>query len=393
MLDSFYVAWRYLAFHKARTATLVACVTLLAALPLALQVLLEASERQLRARAEATPLLLGAKGSALDLVMNALYFADAMPAPISMAAQDQVDASALALPIPLYVRFQARGFPIVGTTLDYFDFRGLEIARGRPLAMLGEALVGAEVAARLGLTPGDGLLSSPETVFDLAGVYPLKLRVVGVLAPSRSPDDRAVFVDVKTAWVVEGLVHGHADLGRRADDSVIIEQTEGNTIASAKLAQYTEITEANIASFHFHGDPAGYPLNAVIVVAQDAKSGTLLRGRYLNGESPHQLVLPGAVIDGLLADVFRIKRVLDAVIGVVGLATLLALALVFTLSVRLRQREIHTLFRIGCSRFTIARLLGAEMAIIATASAGLCGAALTAVHASSDELVRRLFFG
>ena len=66
MLDSLYVAWRYLAFNRLRTATLIACVTLLAALPAALQVLLAESDRQLRARAAATPLLLGAKGSALD---------------------------------------------------------------------------------------------------------------------------------------------------------------------------------------------------------------------------------------------------------------------------------------------------------------------------------------
>jgi len=391
MIDSLYIAWRYLAFNKVRAATLIACVTLIAIVPLALEILLGESEHQLMSRAESTPLLLGARGSALDLVMNGLYFDDEVPELVSLAAVDAVEDSGLAMPIPLYVRFHARQFPIVGTTLDYFDFRELEIAQGRSLALLGEAVIGAEVAERLDVTPGDSLLSSPETVFDLAGVYPLKMRIVGVLGRSHTPDDLAVFVDVKTAWVVQGLVHGHEDLTRTKDPTVVIDRSEANVVAGAKLVQYTEITDENIDSFHFHGDPQDYPLSAVIVVPEDDRSGTILRGRYLEGEQPHQLVVPETVIDGLLANIFRIKNVLDAVILVVGIATVLALALVFALSLRLREREIRTVFRIGGSRLTIARLLGAEVAIIVAASAVLCTAMMVAVTQYSGDLVRTLF--
>jgi len=391
MIDSFYIAWRYVAFNKIRTATLIACVTLIAILPLTLELLLTESEQQLLSRAESTPLLLGAKGSALDLVMNGLYFDDEIPELVSMAAVNELEDSGLAMPIPLYVRFNARRFPIVGTTLDYFDFRGLTMAQGRQLALLGEAVIGAEVADRLGIAAGDSLLSSPETVFDLAGVYPLKMPVVGVLKRSYTPDDLAVFVDVKTAWVVQGLVHGHEDLARSEDASVVIDRTDTNVVASARLVEYTEITDENIDSFHFHGEPEQYPLSAVVVVPNDDKSGTILRGRYQESEGLHQLVVPGTVVDGLLANIFRIKNVLDAVIFVVAIATVLALTLVFALSIRLRQREIGTVFRIGGSRLTIARLLIAEIAIIVSASALLCGVVMLAVNQYSGDLVRALF--
>lgn len=391
MIDSFYIAWRYVSFNKVRTATLIACVTLIAILPLTLELLLAESERQLLSRAESTPLLLGARGSALDLVMNGLYFDDEVPELISMTAVDEIGDSGLAMPIPLYVRFQARRFPIVGTTLDYFDFRNLYLAQGRQLAMLGEAVIGAGVADRLGITAGDSLLSSPETVFDLAGVYPLKMRVVGVLERSHTPDDLAVFVDLKTAWVVQGLVHGHENLSQSEDASVVIDRTDANVVASARLVEYTEITDENLDSFHFHGDPGQYPLSAVIIVPNDEKSGTILRGRYQDGENLHQLVVPGTVIDGLLANIFRIKNVLDAVILFVGIATLLAVILVFALSIRLRQREISTVFRLGGSRLTIARLLAAEIGIIMAVSSVLCGALMLAVHHNSGDLVRALF--
>jgi putative ABC transport system permease protein len=161
-------------------------------------------------------------------------------------------------------------------------------------------------------------------------------------------------------------------------------------VANARLVEYTEITAENIDSFHFHGAPGDYPLSAVIAVPHDARAGTILRGRYLDAAGGYQLVVPKTVVDGLLANIFRIKHMLDAVILVVGVATALALVLVFALSIRLRQREIQTVFRIGGSRLTIARLLAAEIAIIVLVSGVLCAVAMMLVHQYSDELVRTL---
>lgn len=391
MIDSFYLAWRYLSFNRWRTLTLVGCVTLIALLPLALQLLLDESERQLTARAASTPLVVGAKGSALDLVMNALYFGEAVPEAVTLAASESVWASDLALAIPMYVRYRARGYPIVGTTLDYFDFRQLRIATGRSLAVLGECVLGNAVAERLNLQPGDNLVSSPENPFDLAGVYPLKMTVVGVLEKTHTADDQAVFVDLKTAWVIEGLGHGHEDVAATQDASVVLSRTEDKIVANAKLVQYAEITAENIDSFHFHGHPDSYPITAVIAVPHDEKAGTLLRGRYLEREDSQQIMVPGLVIDTLLQTIFRIKNVLDAVIGLVGLATALALMLVFALSLRLRQREIQTIFKLGCRRLTIVRLVSAEILLIAAMSTLLCAAVLLLVDQTADDLVRALF--
>lgn len=390
-MHALYLAWQYLVFNRLRSLTLIACVTLIAALPLSLEVLLAESERQLLSRAESTPLLLGAKGSALDLVMNALYFDDEVPELVSMRAVVALWDSGLADPVPLYSRFQARGFPIVGTTLDYFDFRGLELAAGRQIALLGEAVLGASVAEELGLGPGDTLLSSPQTVFDLAGVYPLKMNIVGVLERAHTPDDLAVFVDIKTAWVIEGIGHGHQDLSRETDGTLIMQRSESGVVASPKLFQYNEITPDNVDSFHFHGDAGQYPVAAVIAIPHDVRSGTILRGRYLERESTNQIIVPAKVIDGLLQNIFRIKNVLDAVIVIVGAATLLALLLVFALSLRLRQRELQTIFKLGCSRATTVYLLAAEILIIGLVAGALCLAAVLIVDAQSGEIVRALF--
>ena len=391
MIDSLYIAWKYIRFNNIKTATLVACITLISFLPASLQLLLGESERQLMSRAVSTPLVVGAKGSALDLIMNTLYFGDEVPELITMEASDRVMDTDLALPIPVYVRFRARGYPIVGTTLDYFDFRGLKVADGRSLAVLGDCVVGAKVAEQLSLKPGGSLVSSPENLFDLAGVYPLKMKVVGVLKKSHTSDDLAVFVDTKTAWVIQGLGHGHQDVTKIKDTTLILKRTESNVAATAKLFHYTEITEANMGAFHFHGNLAVYPITAVIAVPHDAKSGTILRGRYLSREDTHQIAKPADVIDGLLQNIFRIKNVLDAVISVVALATILAIVLVFALSMRLRQREIQTIFKLGCRRMTVVRFIAAEIFIIVLTSGLLCGIMIFLVNQFSNDLVRMLF--
>jgi len=390
VFDSFYIAWKYVLFNKFKSVILVTCITLIAFLPLSLELLLKESEKQLMVRAVSTPLLAGAKGSALDLVMNTLYFDDEIPELINMGEVNYVHETQLAVPIPIYVRFKARGYPVVGTTLDYFDYRKLKIASGGFLTLVGESVLGATVAEQLGLKPGDSLISSPENLFDLAGVYPLKLKVAGILEKSNTADDRAIFVDLKTTWIIQGLGHGHEDLSKTRDPTVILERTDTNVAANAKLDHYNEITKDNIDSFHFHGDLGAYPITAVIAVPFETKSETLLRGRYLTRQASIQILKPKEVIDGLLENIFKIKSVMDGVILLVGSATVLAIILVFALSLRIRKREIATVFKLGCRRMTITRLMAAEICIIVLTSAVFCGGMVSFVDYFSNDLVRTL---
>ena len=141
MRQTLYLAGRYLAYHRLKTAILVASITLIFYLPVGLRVLVDQSATQLTARAEATPLVLGAKGSPLELVLNTLYFGTDVPEPTTYGEAARVTESGLALGIPMHTRFRARGHPIVGTSLEYLDFRGLRVEEGRTLALLGECLV------------------------------------------------------------------------------------------------------------------------------------------------------------------------------------------------------------------------------------------------------------
>ena len=368
-----YLAWRYLAYNRWKTTILVGSIMLIIYLPVGLNVVVEQSGEHLNARAEATPLLVGARGSPLELTLNSLYFSLDTPELTSFAEATSITESGLAEAIPMYVRFKSREQPIVGTSFEYFAFRGLTLADGRM-----PVLLGATAAETLGVGVGDAVVSSPETAFDLAGIYPLKMNIVGVLEPSFTSDDNAIFVDVKTTWIIEGLGHGHQDLANPDASSAVLNRTADNIVANASLVQFNEITADNIESFHFHGNLDGYPLTGVIAVPNDDKSGVILMGRYLDSEANNQIVRPRDVVEELLDTILTIQQFIVAAVFIVAVATIATAALVFLLSLRLRRREIDTIGKIGGGRWHVASMLLAEI-IIVLLMGGVLAAGLTAL--------------
>lgn len=389
MTGALRLGWLYLAFHRFKSIVLVAAVTLMMFLPAATRLLVEDSAEALTARAAKTPLLVGAKASQLELVLSSLYFHAESPPQISYQVYQDIQDTGLAMAIPLNTRFNARGFPIVGTNLDYFDFRGLELDEGRMMGLLGECIIGANVARSLDIGSGDSVVSSPETVFDLAGTYPLKMNVAGVLAASGTPDDDAVFVDLRTTWVIQGLGHGHQDL-ENAGRGVVLSRGEGTVTANAALVQYNEITPENVREFHFHGETSGFPLTSVIAVPPDEKNGTLLRGRYLEEGVEEQLVVPDEVLGDLLETVFTVQNYVVFGLVMLSLATVAVITLVFLLSHQLRRGEVFTLRRIGASRGFIATLVASEIAFVFAASLLLAAALTWAVRSYATQLLLSL---
>ena len=392
MMHSFYIARKYLLHHKWRTVFLIISISLLVFLPLMLQQLVVRSEAELVVRARKSPLLVGAKGSSLNLVMNSLYFDQQELEPIDLSAVDEINQSELGTAIPLYNQFQARKFPVIGTDPDYLNYRNLSLQEGRSFALLGECIIGASVAEDLGLGPDSSLVTSPESLFDIAGIYPLKMKVVGVLQPSYGPDDRAIFTDLKTTWIIQGLGHGHQELEEIDDPTQVIRRQDSTLMATAKLKQYNEITADNIKSFHFHGDLGQFPISSVLVFPNDDRSATILEGRFLDQDQPNQIVRPLAVVNGLLANIFKIKKVFDGMLGVVGIAALLILFLVFALSLKLRAREIETVFKLGSKRGTILQLLAAEIILLLFTSSLLVGILLILSSQFSDQLLKAILF-
>ena len=364
MNDALFLAWHHLRYHRGRTSLLVLALAIVSFLPLGVNRLVDAGEKALRARAMATPLVAGAEGRPLDVVLAALYYRDPPAESISSADLGMIEADGLGRVLPLSLGFRAGGSPLVGTSVDYFDFRGLEFDAGRPFAVLGECVLGSTVADRIGITAGGKLTTEPENMLDLAGSYPIRMQVVGVLGPSGGPDDDAVFADLRTSWVVAGFGHGHEDLAKAKDPGLILSRENGVIVGSAKVREFVEFDEESILAVHFHSDLAELPLSAAIVVPDDAKSETILLGRSETGIIAAQLLRPISVVEQLLVEVFRVRRILMAVLGIVAIAMAVLVAVVIALSIRIRSQEIETMHLVGCAPGRVGLVLTTEIVLL-----------------------------
>ncbi len=177
MRDAMWLAFRYAVHYRLRSVILVICVSIAMFLPAAVHALVGYYNRIMIDRADQTPLVIGAKGSAYDLVLNTLYFKGRIEQHVTMAHADKAAQDNLATIIPMYIAYTAEETPLIGTTLDYFSFRNLKASRGTLPQVLGDVVLGAAAARKLGLVPGDKLKSDQEKVYDITSSYPLLMRV------------------------------------------------------------------------------------------------------------------------------------------------------------------------------------------------------------------------
>lgn len=357
-----YLAFRSLRRHPLRSFVLVATVGIVLGLPLVIDAALGAYVDAVTARARSTPLLAGPWGGATDLLLDALYLRPNDRASIECGAVERACAGVDAEIVELHLRHRAAGFPLVGTDLDYFELRGLECADGGLPLRLGDCVLGADAARELGLGAGDTLLSDPEGVLDVVGGFGTRLRITGVLARRGTADDGAIFCDVKTSWVIDGIGHGHANV----DAPIRYGEVPS---APTDLAQASAVDETNIESFHFHGDPATFPISAAIVVPETAEDGLLVRGRLATVEDGAQSIVPTRALDDLLGVVLRVQGIVEMLTVMLGCATALLLLLVGILALRLRQVELATLKAIGVPRRAIVALIASEWCMVLVAGA------------------------
>lgn len=389
MRNNLLLAWRYLRHTPVRSLLVSGAVALTLLLPITVQVLVDEYGRGLVQRAQDTPLVAGAPGSRYDLVLSSLYFSGRTPDVTSMAEVERIAAEDLSLTIPLLARATAAGAPLVGASHDYFEFRELRAASGSLPLRLGDTVLGSALARRLGLGPGDHLLSDQRNLYDLSRAYPLRMRVTGVLEETGGPDDATAFVSLETAWVVEGIGHGH-QAAEEARDDVLLDRDEEGVVFSPAVVEYTEITDANIDSFHLHAPAEELPVTAILVVPHDARSSTMVKARFRVWESM-QLLVPLEVVEELLGFVLRLKLFLDANALLVGGATLLFLTVLVLLALEARRGEMRTLGRLGCARGTVARLFLTELLLLllgGLALAAMTAAGLWALAPDLSELLR-----
>ncbi len=154
-------------------------------------------------------MVLGAKGSPLQLILANVYHVDAPTGNIKIRDAKQVIYNpTVAMAIPLAYGDNFQQWRIVGTDSNYAQHYAMKLREGVAFKEEYDANIGADVAKATGLKLGDTFLSThglDQTENDEQHAHHHAYRVVGIFEKSGSVIDRLILTPVETIW------HAHED--------------------------------------------------------------------------------------------------------------------------------------------------------------------------------------
>jgi len=324
------VVWRYLQGRFVTSVLTVVSVALGVSLVIASVLLTRGIKEAFIAGATDYNLIVGAKGSPTQLVLNVIFRMDAPTPNIPLSTYENLRSDPrveVAVPVAMGDAYQ--GFRYVATTEAYFA--PFSWRRHVPALLTGrlfrneaperpdyEAVLGADAARRTGLKPEDRFYEGEEMA-----AYPL--RVVGVLRPAGTADDRAIFISLASYW-------------------------EMNEISRKAMIK---------------------PLTAVLVRPKRLSDLPALH-RGWNVGPDLQAALPSAILLNVFNLLGLVEDVLAVVLAVVAVVVGLYLFVTMYNATLERRREIATMRALGARRATVLGIVLLESCAIA-ALGGLAG--------------------
>lgn len=314
-----------------------AAMALLVALATALGTGVGALERGVRRAAaqaaDAFDLVVGAPGSATQLVLTSVYLQpDTVPLMDGAVLARVMAEPEAAWASPIGFGDQWRGHPVVGVTEAFATLGGRRAPmEGRVFAAEGEAVIGAAVPLALGsrINPQHGRVEAP----DGGHVHEdVAYDVVGRLPPTGTPWDAAILVPVESVWEIHGLGNGHPPGVERIGPP-------------------------------WEAGPPGVP--AVVVKPRSVAGAYQLRARYRAAGST--AVFPGEVLAGLFRTMGDVRSVLSAMAAATSVLVVAAVFLAFTVLVATRAREHAVLRAIGAPQRFVRAALWLELGAVLTA--------------------------
>ena len=168
-----------------------------------------ALEDRLGRDARGIDLVVGAKGSGLQLVLSSVFHADVPTGNVRLPElRDIARHPMVAGVIPLSLGDSYEGFRIVGTTHEYVSHYGGAVTHGRLWERPMEAVLGSKAARDTRLRPGDSFVGAHGLGGGSALLHGDKpFEVAGVLQETGTVLDRLILVDSTSVWIVHA-VHG-----------------------------------------------------------------------------------------------------------------------------------------------------------------------------------------
>jgi putative ABC transport system permease protein len=199
-----------LAYLRERLLSTVLNVVLLAlglGTITAMLLTLAQSEQRMERDAGGIDLVVGAKGSPLQLILSAVFHVDIPTGNILLADANKIGTDPMVRrAVPLSLGDSYRSFRLVGTNSGFLALYGATPAAGRVWAKPMEVFIGSDVALATGLVVGAKFAGSHGLAAGGGSHEETPFEVVGVAAPTGSVMDRLILTSLDSIWDV----HVHA---------------------------------------------------------------------------------------------------------------------------------------------------------------------------------------
>lgn len=331
------IIWRNICDKPLQSVLSIAVTASSIALTIVVMLLASSVQQGLVKAAEPFDLIVGAKGSPNQLVLNTVFLQDAPIGNIDFGLVDTLMNNPLVeSAIPLGLGDNYRGFRMIGTQESLFAHQiksggaaWLQMADGKPFARPFEAVIGAKVAAETGLGLGDQFDSSHGVILGAGQVrHPEKFTVVGILKELNGPYDSGVLVPLESVWDMHAA---HQDISSQDTPT----KDRSTTVILVKPKGYAE---------------------AMLLYQQFQKNAQA------------QLIFPSQVVVKLFAMLGEGEKILRVIGGAVLVLSMLVTAFSLYWSALSRSRDRAILRAVGAGRRTIWMIIFGEGTLLVVIS-------------------------
>jgi putative ABC transport system permease protein len=320
------IIYRSLRQHALTTIVTACSLALAAGLLMAVWVVKTESQKTFTQTTAGFDAVLGARGSKLQLVLNAIFHLEASPGNLAWSDYEQIKKNpAVKTAIPIAVGDNFHGWRIVGTVPELFS--DVEYATGRKYALTAgrlfdatknEAVVGSFAAQQLGWKVGTTFHPFHGLAFDEQHAHEELYTVVGILAPTNTPADRVIWTPMEGVQTMSG-----------------------------------------------HNPAAATEVSAVLVQLRAPTAGFMLDLMYNKQDNRLTFAYPvGAIVGELFGKISWFDRVLTLVAYLVALVAAGSVLASIYASMNARRRDIAILRALGAHRRTVFGAVVGEAAVI-----------------------------
>lgn len=343
------VAWRSIQQRSLVSLLTVLSMGLGVALVVGVLVVYSVVEHSFHRGGEGYDLIVGAKGGREQLVLNTVFYLNQPIGNIPYLTYEEITEGKygrVESAIPVCMGHTYQGFRVIGTVPEMFTelkYRGnekYEFASGHNIKAENpyDAVLGSIAAYRTRLTVGEKFQAVHGSA-EGGRVHKETFNVVGVLAPTGTPVDRAVFVNML------GFEHSHRAEGEEAAESKHTDKHGKENAKNAKPHDHTEET----------GEVK--EVTAILVCLQknyaDA-GGTDMTAKAINNTKVAQAVVPARVITDLFEGIVgKLQWVLLGMSALTVVEAGIGIMVSIYNSMSDRRHEIAVMRALGASRLTV----------------------------------------